>query len=73
MVVPPIDPASPEWFKRWAVQLQQEFSKPANGPDRLYAQPSVNLPPASKWQGAVMYDTTLGSVVYSDGATWNAL
>ena len=68
----PIEPATPDWWKRAALLLGTTFVR-ANRPVQLKGFETADLPNPAQWRGALAYDLTLDQPVYSDGVTWNAL
>lgn len=67
-----IEPETPAWWKRMALQLQRLFVM-ANRPLQLTGYTTANLPDPGQWKMCLVYDLTDDLVKVSDGATWNAL
>ncbi len=66
-----IEPETPQWWKRAALQLEQVFA-PINptGPQRLKGYATASLPNPASWPYSICYDLTLQQPVYSDGSSW---
>lgn len=68
---PVLEPETPGWFKRWLLRAATYFvSAQPTGPQRLYALPTAQLPDPAKFTNCIMIDTTLGTIVHSNGTNW---
>jgi len=71
---PVLEPDTPEWFKRWYLRALQFFwPLTPSRPQPLYHLPTADLPSAADYPYCIMFDETLGAVIFSDGATWSPI
>lgn len=68
----PIEPGTPEWFKRFALRNEQAWvPREPQGPQRLFAAATVDLPDPAAYPFCIAYDLTLGAPVTSNGTVWS--
>lgn len=73
MVALLIEPDAPSWLARFRDRILDALRDRPDGPSRLYrVADAAHLPDATKWPGAIMYETDLG-VVRSDGTSWRGI
>lgn len=73
--LPPIEPACPEWFQRFARRLPDFYqlrlpSRPVKVP--TFAA-TANLPKASDYTGCIVFNQALAAFCVSDGTYWYPL
>lgn len=71
MVAIAIETDAPGWLARFRDRILDALRDRPDGPTRLYrVANAAALPDATKWPGSIMFETDIGKVVRSDGASW---
>jgi hypothetical protein len=67
-----LEPSVPEPIRRAFMRLDQEYAPLSPvAPVGVPSYSTDDLPPASMYPGTIAYNSTLGSLVYSDGSAWS--
>jgi len=71
---PVVEAGSPDWMRRYALRCLDYFlPRVAQGPIKVKEYATADLPPAASYPYTIAFDTTLGTLVASDGTNWVSL
>jgi hypothetical protein len=60
----------PLWLPAFAASIVAAFKSIMAAPFRLWNVATAGLPPAADWKQGLIYDSTTGTIRYSDGTSW---
>jgi hypothetical protein len=60
----------PLWLPAFAASIVAAFKSIMAAPFRLWNVATAGLPPAADWKQGLIYDSSTGTIRYSDGTSW---